>query len=337
MINLKKPYLLFLGDAENKISAKTSIGIADFNPESCLGFCKHPDGKVKIDKLPELSIAEAKKQGAKTFIVGLANSGGFIDENWVPYILEAIEAGMDIASGLHKKLEDVEAIKVAAKKHNVSLYNVRYSTADLKTGKGAKRTGKRILTVGTDCSVGKMYSSMILERALKEKGKKTHFVATGQTGILISGSGISVDAVVADFIAGAVEMMTPSISDDEYYIIEGQGSLFHPSFAGVSLGLLHGSAPDYLVMCTEPNRPHMRGVPDYTLPDLKTCIERNILMGSLTNPNIKCIGISCNTSAMEESEAQDYLNQISSELNLPATDPFRFGVDKIVEKLCQEN
>lgn len=337
MIELQKPYLLFLGDAENRISAKTSIGIAEFKPENCLGFCKLPEGKVVIENLPELSIADAKAKGAKTFIVGLANSGGFVAENWIPHILQAIAAGMDIASGLHKKLEDVPAIKEAAKKHGVKLFNARFSPQDLKTGKAQKRTGKRILTVGTDCSVGKMYTSLVLEKALNKAGKKANFVATGQTGILISGSGISVDAVVADFISGAVEMMTPDIPENDFYVIEGQGSLYHPSFAGVSLGLLHGAAPDYIIMCHEPNRAHMRGLPHYKGVDLKTCIEANLQMGAITNPNIKCIGISCNTSAMTEDEAKDYLKKIAQEFNLPATDPFRFGVAEFVNVLCQEN
>lgn len=296
-----------------------------------------PEGKVSLKNLPEISIAQAKEQGAKTFIVGLANSGGFVAPNWVPYILEAIAAKMDIASGLHKKLEDVPEIKEAAKKHGVSLFNVRHSSGDLKTAKASKRSGKRILTVGTDCSTGKMYTSLTLERALNEVGKKAHFVATGQTGILISGYGTAIDAVVADFISGSVEEMTPSIPDDQFYVIEGQGSLFHPSFSGVSLGLLHGAMPDYLIMCTEPSRKTMRGLSDREVIDLKTCIKRNILMASIVNPNVKFVGISCNTSDMTEDEAKEYLKKISQEFNLPATDPFRFGVNEFVEKLCQEN
>lgn len=336
-MKLQKPYLLFLGDAENRISAKTSIGIAEFKQEDCVGFCKLKEGQVVLNNLPEISINKAKELGAKTFVVGLANSGGFIAKNWIPTILEAINAGFDIASGLHQKLEEIPQIKEAAQKNNINLFNARYCNEKLKTAKGTKRSGKRILTVGTDCSVGKMYTTLILQQALNNAGKKAKFVATGQTGILISGSGISIDAVIADFISGAVESMTPAIPDDEFYVIEGQGSLFHPSFSGVTLGLLHGSAPDYIVMCHEPNRPHMRGVPDYQLPDLETCIERNLLMGKLTNPNIKCVGISCNTSAMNETEAKKYLAKISDEFNLPACDPFRFGVKNLVEKICQEN
>jgi len=334
MITLKTPYLLFTGDAQNRVNAKTATGIADFKPENCLGYYGLPEATLELDNLPKLSIKDAAAQGAKTFVIGLANSGGFIADNWVPAILEAIELGLDIASGLHKKLEDVPEIKNAAEKHGVSLHNVRHCTTELVTGSGNKRTGKRILTVGTDCSVGKMYTALVTEKALNNAGKKAHFVATGQTGILVAGSGIAIDAVISDFISGAVEMISPDIPEDEFQVIEGQGSLFHPSFAGVSLGLLHGSSADYIIMCHDPSREHMRHLPDYPVVSLKECIERNILMGSLTNPNIKCLGIACNTSSMPEADAKAYLEKISNELNLPATDPFRFGAESLITELC---
>ena len=334
MIDLKTPYLLFLGDVQEADKAKTAIGIATFSPEKAIGYYSMVDADINLNNLPKVkSIAKAKELGAKTFVIGLANHGGFIDPIWIPSILEAIKAGFDIASGLHKKLEDIPEIKQKSEKYGVNLYNVRHTDKDIPTGQGIKRDGIRILTVGTDCNVGKMYTTLHLERTLKTKGKKTKFVATGQTGILVSGYGISIDAVPADFISGAIETMTQDIEKDQYCFIEGQGTLYHPSYAGVSLGLLHGSAANYIVLCHDPSRDHIRKLPDYSIPDLQECIDLNIMMGSLTNPNIKCIGISCNTSAMSEDEAKIYLDKISKELGLPATDPHRFGVDNILEEL----
>ena len=333
MISIKLPYLLFIGYATNSISAKTANGIADFAPEKCLGYNKLPESTVNIPSLQEISILEAKERGAKTFIIGLANSGGYISEIWIPSILEAIKSGMDIASGLHKKLDDIDIIAKTAKEYGVNLYNVRHSDFALKTGNGGERSGKKILTIGTDCSVGKMYTTLTLHKALNKSGKKSHFVATGQTGIFIAGTGISIDNVPADFMSGAVEIMTPDIPEDEIYIIEGQGSLFHPSFAGITLALLHGSAPDNLILCHDPSREHMRNLPDYPVPNLKLCMETNLQMARLTNPNVKFIAISCNTKSMTDFEAKKYLKDLKEEFNLPATDPYRFGVDDIISQL----
>ena len=330
-MQIKKPYLLFTGDADNRIAAKTAIGIAEFRPEFCVGYNKLSGAKLELANLAELTIREAVEKGAKTFVIGLANRGGFIADVWLPAILTAISYGLDIASGLHVKLENIAKIKEAADKRKVILHNVRYNTAKYNTATGFKRSGKRILTVGTDCSSGKMYTALLVERALNKQGQKAKFIATGQTGILINSSGIAIDAVIADFIAGAVEFMTPAIADNEYYVIEGQGSLYHPSFAGVSLGLLHGAAPDYLILCHDATREHMRHLPDYQLPDLAACIKLNEQHASLTNAEVKTIGISCNTSKLAEGEALDYLAQIESKFNLPTSDPYRFSSEKLLK------
>ena len=332
-MEIQKPYLLFTGDADDRVSAKTAIGIAEFRPEFCVGYHSLAGAKLTLANLPKLTIAEAKARGAKTFVLGLANSGGYIAASWLPAILTAISQGFDIASGLHERLEHVAPIREAAEKYKVKLHNVRFNNNKINTATGAKRQGKRILTIGTDCSVGKMYTALAVEKALNECGKKAYFVATGQTGILINSSGIAIDAVIADFIAGAVEYLTPDISEDEYYVIEGQGSLYHPSFAGVSLGLLHGAAADYLILCHDPTRQHMRHLPDYKLASLKETIRLNEQLGSLTNPKVKTIAISCNTSSMNEADALSYLAKIEQELALPATDAYRFSAKKLVKFL----
>jgi uncharacterized NAD-dependent epimerase/dehydratase family protein len=168
---------------------------------------------------------------------------------------------------------------------------------------------------------------------MRERGMKADFRATGQTGILIAGGGVSIDAVVADFISGAVEWLAPANDPDHWDVIEGQGSLFHPSFAGVSLGLLHGAQPDAIVLCHEPSRPHMRGVPGYPLPDLHTCIEANLTAARLTNPAVKCVGVSVNTSRLGPAAVRQTLLGIEDKLGVPAVDAFKDGAGPIVDQL----
>lgn len=330
---IQKPYLLFLGNAKNNTSAKTAFGIAYFRPQDCVGYIRLKEASITLDKLPELTLLEAKKRGAKTLVIGLANSGGYIEESWIPTIVQAINLGLNIASGLHEKLEDISEISKAAIDRSIKLHNLRQSANKLKTGTGIPRPGKRLLTVGTDCSTGKMYSSLLLEKELQARGLKASFVATGQTGILIAGKGIAVDAVISDFISGAIEMISDAEDDDCYQIIEGQGSLYHPSFAGVSLGLLHGAQADYIVLCHDPSRAHIRNLPHYPIPDIAEAIELNLRLGKLTNPDIKAVGISINSSTMNESDALEYIHKLKIKTGLPVTDPCRFGVGDIVDNI----
>ncbi len=168
-----------------------------------------------------------------------------------------------------------------------------------------------------------MYTSLAINQEMVDQGFNADFRATGQTGILISGEGVSVDCVVADFIAGAIETISPNNSTDHWDIIEGQGPLFHPSFAGVTTGLIHGAQPDALVLCHETTRTYMRGLPEYSVPDIKACMEANLAMARLTNPIVKFVGISVNTSQLDEAEALRYTDKVESEFGIPTVDPFR--------------
>jgi uncharacterized NAD-dependent epimerase/dehydratase family protein len=170
---------------------------------------------------------------------------------------------------------------------------------------------------------------------MKARGLKADFRATGQTGIFIAGDGVSIDAVVSDFVSGAVEWITPENDADHWDLVEGQGSLFHASYAGVTLGLIHGAQPDALVMCHEPTRPHMRGLPHYKLPDLQTCIDVNLAAARLTNPSVRCVGVSLNTSALDRAAAERILRETELKYGLPAVDPLRTGVGRIVDVLAQ--
>ncbi|RAP33437.1 DUF1611 domain-containing protein [Candidatus Marinamargulisbacteria bacterium SCGC AG-439-L15] len=332
---LQKPYLLFLGEITDKSRAKMALSAEYFCPKDCIGFHKLPKCSVELD-MPELSLESAKESGAKSFVIGVVNNGGYIEDAWIPTIVAAMNLGFDIVNGMHAKLEAVcvadqaKTLGQLASELGVQLHNVRYSSVDLPVGNGQKRAGKRLLTVGTDCSSGKMFTTLHLHNALEKKGVDSHFVATGQCGVLVSGEGIAIDAVGADFISGAVEYMTPDT--DGLYLIEGQGSLFHPAYAGVSLGLLHGAQADYLIMCHDVSRKTLKNF-DYPIPDIQACIALNAQLGRLTNDACQCIGVSLNTSSMTESAAQAYCHELRDRLQLPVTDPNRFGVDSLVAAL----
>ena len=328
------PYLMFLGDVPDQLAAKTAHGIVDWRPELCLGQLRLPGCGADLG-IPDLTIADAASQGARTLIVGVANAGGVLPDHWSAPIVQAIEAGMDVASGLHTRLSSNPAIKAAAERHGRKLLDVRHSDQRFDTGKGTKRSGLRLLTVGTDCSAGKKYTALALEREMRARGFDADFRATGQTGVFISGRGVAIDAVVADFISGAVEWLSPAAAADHWDLIEGQGSLFHPSFAGVSLGLLHGAQPDAFVVCHEPTRTHMRGV-KHPLPSIQEVIDLTIACGRLTNPAIRPVGIAVNTKALGDAEARACLHKLAADHELPATDPVRYGVSSIVDRLSAD-
>jgi D-glutamate N-acetyltransferase len=333
-MEIARPYLLFLGDVPDALAAKTAIGIVDWRKDWCLGQVRL-EGCAADTGVPDMSIPDGASAGAKTMIIGAVNAGGLLPDRWIASIVEALDAGMDVASGLHAKLGDIPAIKEAADRNGRQLHDVRHNTMTFSTGKGSKRPGKRILAVGTDCSVGKKYTALAMDKAMSTRGYKSSFCATGQTGVFISGRGVALDAVIADFISGAAEWLSPETDEDHWQIVEGQGSMFHPSFAGVTLGLLHGSQPDGFIVCHEPSRTTMRGV-DTPLPTIQQVIDATVQSGQLTNPDIRCIGIAVNTSALEDGEALAYLAKVGEQHGLPATDPVRYGMDAIVDKVSAE-
>ncbi|WP_026873389.1 N-acetyltransferase DgcN [Inquilinus limosus] len=331
-MDIRRPYLLFLGDAPDQLAAKTAYGVAQWRREVCVGQLRL-DGCRATCGLPDLTLEEAAAKGAQTLIIGVANRGGRISDAWQDTMLRALELGMDIASGLHNRIADLPAVAERAKALGRSLFDVRHPDRDFEVATGAPRGGRRLLTVGTDCSVGKMFTSLALEREMRARGLKADFRATGQTGILIAGGGVSVDAVVADFISGATEWLAPEAEPDHWDLIEGQGSLFHASYAGVSLGLLHGAQAEALVMCHEPGRPHMRGLPHFPLPDLAECIALNERCARLTNPDARVVGLAFNTSALDPQAAERALKEAEDRFGLPAVDPVRTGVGAIVDRL----
>jgi len=324
------PFLLYLGHSNDAVGIKTSRGVAAFRPDDCVGEWRHDDCSLTLG-LPRMDADQARGAGARTLILGIANAGGRMGEALVEDALAAIAAGMNVASGLHQRLRDEPRIAGAAAAAGVTLFDVRDPPADLPVGNGKRRAGNRLLTVGTDCSVGKMYTTLALYDAMRARGIAADFRATGQTGILIAGSGVPIDAVVADFISGAIETITPARDDDGWDLVEGQGSLFHPSFAGVSTGLLHGAQPRALVLCHDPSREHMRGLPHYTLPDLATCLAANLSVARLTSPDVQAVGVALNTTQLSEADARQLCAETGAALDLPCTDPYRFGADPIID------
>ena len=329
---MEHPYLMFLGDVQDQLAAKTCDGIVQWRPEWCVGQLRLPGCRADV-RLTDMTLEEGLKKGAKTLVIGVVNSGGFMPEHWIGPIVEALRLGYDIASGLHTRLGAFPEVAAAAEKYGRTLFDVRHPVGHFKTGTGLKRAGKRCLAVGTDCSVGKMYTPLAMEKEMQARGMNVTFRATGQTGIFIAGSGVSVDAVVADFISGAVEEICPANEPDHWDLVEGQGSLFHPAYAGVTLGLIHGAQPDALILCHEPTRTHMRGLPDQRLPDLKSCLELNLAAARLTNSAAEFIGVAINTAQMDNRAAEIYLADIEQLLGLPTVDPVRTGVGRLIDNL----
>jgi len=332
MQEIQSPYLLCLGNTTEMTFAKTAKGILDWRPEKCeaqIGL----DGCMVDLGLPELSVQQAAEKGIKTLVLGVAPPGGGIPESWYSMLFDALDCGLDIASGLHDKLIDVPGLVEAAERLSRQLFDVRHPSQAFDVGSGSKRTGQRLLAVGTDCAVGKMYSTLAIEKEMKQRGINADFAATGQTGIFICGKGISVDAVVSDFVSGATELLSPENSVDHWDIIEGQGSLYHPSFAAVTLGLIHGSQPDAMVLCHEVGRESIIGCEGFQIPEFNECMETYLNAARLTNSNCTFVGGCFNTSSLSEQQARDYLAEIENNLGIPCTDPYRFGVSDIVDRL----
>jgi uncharacterized NAD-dependent epimerase/dehydratase family protein len=323
-LDLPTPYLLFLGDAVEPGFAKTAFGLLDWAPEKCIGELVLPGGTLSTG-LPRLTPAQAVAGGARAIVIGIANSGGAIAPHWIPSLVDALEAGLDIVSGMHMRLGDHPQLKQVAERLGRRLFDVRMPPADIPIGTGRKRSGMRLLTVGTDCALGKKYSALAIVRGFAARGIDADFRATGQTGIMIAGSGIALDAVVADFAAGAAEMLSPDADPAHWDVIEGQGSLFHPSYSGVSMSLLHGSQPDVIVVCHDAARRAMLGYPEYDMPSVEEVIALNLRLGSRTNAKIRCGGVTINTSSLAPAEAEALLDRESERLGVQVADPIRGG------------
>ena len=333
--SLRAPYLIFLGDIQEEVDAKTGAGLVQWCREKVMGQLRFDDCLVDL-RVADLSIAQARVQGVKSIVIGVAPAGGQISQRWIEVLTEAAAAGLDVVSGMHCRLEEFPGLVAAATSSGTRLINVRRPADNLPICTGVKRSGMRLLTVGTDCAIGKKYSALAITQCMKARGINVDFRATGQTGIMIAGQGVPLDAVVADFIAGAAELVSPANTEDHWDIIEGQGSLFNPSYAGVSMGLLHGSQPDAIVVCHNPIREVIDTARHLPLPSVAECIDLHLRCARLTNPNVCCVGVSVNTSGLDAKIRASYLADLSAELNLPCIDPIQDNCDAIVDNIFNE-
>ncbi|HEX5787119.1 MAG TPA: DUF1611 domain-containing protein [Woeseiaceae bacterium] len=331
-IVLKQPYLILVGDEGDPTYAKTGLGIVQWRRDAVAGQLRMSPGAVDLG-VPDMDIDAAAAAGIGSLIVGVAPVGGRVPDDWWAVMRAAAEQGLDVVAGLHTRLTGNAALVAAAAASGARLVDVRVPPPNLPVGTGRKRTGLRLLTVGTDCAIGKKYAALAMTAALRDAGVDATFRATGQTGIMIAGEGIPIDAVVADFIAGAAEVLSPSSAPDHWDVIEGQGSLFHPAYSGVSMGLLHGSQPDAIVVCHDATRQAVSGWEHYALPSLAECIEVHERLARRTNPEARVVGISVNTSALPRELRASWLEELRQRHHVPAVDPLIDGCAEIVEHL----
>ncbi len=333
VIHLRPPYLLFLGDVRGAGFAKTALGIAQWRPQLCAGQLRLPGCDVDLG-LPDMDLAGARAAGVNSVVLGVAAAGGPLEPHWIAVLAEFARAGMDLVSGLHQRLAACDELVAAAQAGGGSLIDVRVPPENLPIASGRKRSGRRLLTVGTDCAVGKKYTALALQQEIAARGVAATFRATGQTGIMIAGQGIAMDAVKSDFLSGAAEVLAPDNAPDHWDVIEGQGSLHQPRFAGVSLGLLHGAQPEALVLCHDAVRVDIMGLEGlYPMPTVEQAIDTVVAAAQLTAPGCRCVGISVNTSGLAAAQRAPYLEALAARTGLPCVDPLVTGTAAIVDGL----
>lgn len=285
------------------------------------------------------TLVEARRLGAGTLAIGIATAGGRMPDAWYPLLDAALRAGMDVVNGLHTRLAEDARLVAAAEAGGARIWDVRTPPPDLPVGGHRRhRAGSTVvLTAGSDAAVGKMTVSLEMVAELRRRGVSAELVATGQTGIMIAGSGIAVDAVVSDFVAGAAEEITVAATERaDWVVVEGQGSLTHPGFSGVTLGLLHGSAPDLIVLVHDVTRTHVKAhdIPMRSLAELVRIYEDAALWSRpATAPRVPVVGIALNTYALEEDAARHAIAAAERETGLPTTDVVRFGAAPVVEAM----
>jgi len=339
------PRFLIVADGDfSPMTSKTANSVIRFLPERTVGVLDRQQAGQTVQDvlgfggaLPVVgSMREGLALGPTAILIGIAPQGGRMPTEWRAWLAEALDHGCDLWSGLHTFLGDDPLLAEKARAAGRTIFDLRRPPADLPIASGLAKTVEPlvVLTVGTYCNVGKMTAQLQLTRRLNERGVRTRFVATGQTGIMIEGWGIAVDAVVADFIAGAAErLVLEGARDADIVLVEGQGSINHPGYSGVTLGLLHGACPDALILCHQCTREYIgdyRQAAWLRIPPLTEYIRLYETIGSAVHPT-KVIGISLNTYDMSEAEARRACEAAARETGLPATDPVRFDPAPLVD------
>ena len=328
---IPQKYLVFLGDVAERLDAKTGFGLIDWRREACVGQLRLPGCKVDLG-IPEMTAAEGVAAGARTLVIGVAPFGGVIAKNWIEPIAAAIDAGLNVASGMHTRLGNIGPIAEAAHRTGRSLFDVRHADRSFAVGSGRKRSGKRLLAVGTDCAVGKKYTALAIALAMQKAGMKATFRATGQTGILIAGGGVAIDAVVSDFVAGAAEWLSPDADADHWDVIEGQGSLFHPAYAAVSpvCCTAHSPMPSWCVTM----RDARRSTATRNTPSRRSSAASISTCAWAASPIRRSVRRRLGEYFQTRWPAPDrYLRELEERLRGAPFDPLATGPEKLIERL----
>jgi uncharacterized NAD-dependent epimerase/dehydratase family protein len=321
----------FSGDAHY---GKTARGVLAYGERPVVALVDSTRAGEEQGGVPIVgAVADALGDGPTTALVGVATAGGRFPPAWRELLKDAIRAGLHVENGLHQFLADDSELSGLAAEHGVELRDLRRPPEGLNVTTGANlETGAtHVLTVGSDCAIGKMTVSLELDRAARARGLASRFVPTGQTGIAIAGWGIAVDAVVADFIAGAAERLVVEGRErgGELLMVEGQGSLSHPAYSGVTLGLIHGSAPHAYVLCHQAGATEIEGFPGHPLVPLPELVELHERISLPARP-ATVAAVALNTRTLDETAAREAIVAAEAETGLIADDPVRFGADRLL-------
>ena len=327
--------LLAEGHSNDPHHGKTARGVMRYRPEEIVALLDSTRAGEEQDGFPIVgTVDEALPLGATTALVGVATSGGRFPAAWRELLKDAIRAGLDVENGLHEFITDDEELSSLARAHGVELRDLRKPPPGLNVPTGANLThGSRVvLTVGSDCAIGKMSVALELDRQARGRGLKSQFVPTGQTGIAIAGWGMAIDAVVSDFLAGATERLVLEGVErgGEILFVEGQGSVLHPAYSGVTLGLIHGSAPHAYVLCHQAGSRFVDEDERFPIPPLSTLARLHEELSLLARP-AKVRAVALNTRYLEDDAARAAIDEAERETGLPADDPVRFGGAKLLD------
>jgi D-glutamate N-acetyltransferase len=333
---MKRYLVLAEGYSADPHYGKTARGVMRYGADPVVAVVDSERPGEDLDGVPVVaSVDEALGFEPTTALVGVATAGGRLPEKWRTILERALTAGLDLESGMHQFLGDDPGLAALAEEHGAKIRDLRRAPSGLSvpTGENLRLDATVILTVGSDCAIGKMSVSLELDRGARERGLGSVFVPTGQTGIAIAGWGIAVDAVVADFIAGAAEqLVVEGAGRGDLLWVEGQGSLVHPDYSGVTLGLFHGSAPHFLVLCHQVGDTHIQDLPAHPIPPLPDLVELHERIALPARP-AKVIGLALNTRRLDEEAARTAIEAAESETGLPADDPVRFGPGRLLDAI----
>jgi uncharacterized NAD-dependent epimerase/dehydratase family protein len=335
----KRYLVLAEGKSADEHYGKTMRGIVHYGPHPVVAILDSTRAGESYEGIPIVgTVEEAVQLGPTTAAVGVATQGGRFPPAWRELLKDSIRAGLDLESGLHEFIGDDRELSALAQEHGVELLDLRKPPADLSvpTGENLRLQATTVLTVGSDCAIGKKTVAVELDLAARRRGLRSVFVPTGQTGIWIAGWGIAIDAVVSDFLAGAAERLVVegAARGGELLWVEGQGSLVHPAYSGVTMGLMHGAAPHAYVLVHKAGATHTEGYPDHPIPPLTELIELHE-RASLPLRPAKVVAIALHTGGLEDDEARAEIVEVGEETGLPVDDPVRFGADTLLDAVIE--